>query len=240
MLWWPPFVVTCVAIGIGAAVLLASTSKADWRLLAFAFLGTLPMCALAFFVVRMPLDRIVDWALLGHYKVYRFLTTTYAPLTEEPAKLWPLLIPFFARKVNRRNAVPVAAALGLGFGVGEAWFVASQTLNSPEIALLPWYYLSGFMIERCLVCLMHGAFTSLVVVQIERGWGWRLLGFGGAAAMHYSVNFPIYLATLVPWVQGLIGLWVLVWFAIGLVLLVVLGLRGRRGKSPGSAAAAPI
>ncbi|MFN8539856.1 MAG: hypothetical protein U0232_20545 [Thermomicrobiales bacterium] len=82
------------------------------------------------------------------------------PLTEEPAKLWPLLIPAFARRITRENAVRCAVALGLGFGIGEIGFIAQLIYADGDFNALPWYNFSGFINERFMVCLIHGGFVT--------------------------------------------------------------------------------
>src|SRR3982751_5165983 len=116
--------------GSGAALGLIAP-RDERRLLALLILLELPMSVGTFYLVRRPLDGLVH-GLPGDAGVYRWLTTLYAPLTEEPAKLWPLLIPLIARRVGRDNAVRAAVALGLGFGLGEIALVAKFIRDAPQ------------------------------------------------------------------------------------------------------------
>jgi hypothetical protein len=54
-------------------------------------------------------------------RAFAVFDTCFAPLTEEPAKLWLLLVPAFVGRLRKENAPGVAMAIGLGFGLGEAW-----------------------------------------------------------------------------------------------------------------------
>jgi len=66
----------------------------------------------------------------------------------------------------------LAMAIGLGFGIGEAWFVAWRFFQTqPQIARLPFYELTGFMTERILAMALHSVLTALPVsgVSLTRG-----------------------------------------------------------------------
>ncbi len=93
----------------------------------------------------------------------------YAPLTEEPAKWLPLLLPFIRSELRKENAAAFALAVGLGFGVGEICFLANQLGRVPEIAALPFWHLGGFISERALVCLLHGCFIAFIYQHAGRG-----------------------------------------------------------------------
>src|SRR5689334_13356331 len=91
----------------------------------------LPMSAAALLYVRAPLD---GWlaGMIADPATRTLVSTFYAPLTEEPAKLWPLLLPFVWRRLERANAVGVALALGIGFGIGEIGFLADRIARMPS------------------------------------------------------------------------------------------------------------
>src|SRR5690606_8942853 len=126
------------------------TPKEERGFLVMLLLVMLPMNALAFFVLRMPLDGWLSSRMGEQNEVLHFIRTLYAPVTEEPAKLWPLLIPFFYKRMKSIPVHRVALAVGLGFGIGEAWTVARLLSESPEIAEYPWYMLGGFIAERMM------------------------------------------------------------------------------------------
>lgn len=192
------------------------------RALLIAFLLVLPAQPLAFYLVRLPINEWLVGVLGKESGVYEAITLFYAPLTEEPAKLIPLLFPFILRDITRENFVRYAMTIGLGFGIGELWFIAERVTHNPEYASMPFYYFSGFLGERFQVCLLHGAFNSLVLWRL-RNKVW--LGFLLAAAAHFFGNFPIYLMAKdvggigqMAW-QVIISLWLAAYFLGGIALL---------------------
>ena len=179
---------------IGSFVFRRSTKK-EYLLYVLLFLATLPMSYLSTWYIRLPFDQWFQTVMMNH-TWYVFLTNFYAPLIEEPAKLWPLLIPFFYRKVTKENALKVALSLGLGFGVGELWFLAWRLSLNAQTVSVPWYQFSGFINERFLVCILHGAFTA-VTVYIWKKYNTRA-GIIGSMFLHFLVNFPIYVSGIDP------------------------------------------
>lgn len=166
--------------------------KEERTLLLSLILIELPMAFAFFYLVRLPLlDGFVQLFLTKGSPVYRFITIFYAPLTEEPAKLLPVLIPFFWRKINSTNALRAAFALGLGFGLGEIWLIASFVASAPAYANLSWYEFTGFINERFMVCAIHGVFTATALRKLHKGFIWGILG---AMGLHYLGNLPIYLS----------------------------------------------
>lgn len=209
----------------GAAVLVRGP-RGEGRLLALCFLLQLPVSALAYYLVRAPLDRAVH-GLLGDGSLYAWGRLLYAPITEEPAKLWPLLIPWIARRVTRSNATRIAAALGLGFGVGEIGLLADLIRASPRVVGLAWYEFTGFMVERFLVCLVHGLLTAMALL----GWkAWRIGLAGGlalATLLHLVVNLPIaavhagWFGTEPAMLTVLMSVWNAAFFIAALLVLLV-------------------
>jgi hypothetical protein len=212
---------------VWGAAILARGPRSDGKLLVTCFLLQLPVSAMTFHFVRAPLDRAVH-GLLGDGAHYAWGRLLYAPITEEPAKLWPLLVPWIARRVTRSNATRVAAALGLGFGVGEIGLLAELIHTNPRVAGLAWHEFTGFMVERFLMCLVHGLLTAMALL----GWkAWRIGLAGGlaiAVALHLAVNLPI-AAVHAGWfgsdptlVSHLMLVWNLAFFIAALVVLLVL------------------
>jgi hypothetical protein len=162
----------------------------------------------------------------------------YAPLTEEPAKLWPLLLPAFRRSIARGNAVRAAMALGLGFALGEMGFVASLVARQPEMLRLPFYQFSGFFFERLATCILHGGFTATALCRLpalgRNGNAGFAMGLAAAFALHLLGNAPIVIVAalgLAPAAsQMILGNWVIVYaMAMG-------GLLGFYARSLGRAA----
>ena len=228
-----------IAAGIvvaAAAVLLFVFAQPGRRwLYRVLFVLQWPMSAAAFHYVRVPLDGWVS-AAIGDRAVYVFLNMAYAPLTEEPAKLWPLLLPFVWRRLGRANAVGVALALGVGFGVGEIAFLAERLAREPAIAELPWSSFSGFVFERVLVCVWHSAFAAVTVGAAARRPALVPAALLGAMALHYLGNFPIFLASVDAFGLGPQGwsfallAWTLVYAVLMALLLAWLAWSGRRAR----------
>ena len=124
--------------------------KAPARWLWLAWLIVLPMQPLAFYGVRLPLDKLLVGWLGKTSAMYQLLTTFYAPVTEETAKLLPLLIPAILRDIRRDNFVRYALAIGLGFGIGEMWLIAYLIAKSPDLGNLPFYQYGGYAGERLM------------------------------------------------------------------------------------------
>lgn len=185
-------ITTVISIAaIGALIRHAGDSAPRW-LLILAFLSALPAQPVAFYFIRIPLHELLtQW--IGTGALLTAITLFYAPMIEEPAKWFSLVLPSLRRKLKLDNAVAVALAVGLGFGVGEIWFLAERLSRSPQIAALPFWQLGGFLLERIQVCFLHGAMIVLVFKRFAEGksvWPAALLGIG----LHFALNFPIFLA----------------------------------------------
>ncbi|HEY1787054.1 MAG TPA: hypothetical protein VGJ73_02810 [Verrucomicrobiae bacterium] len=171
----------------------------DNRFLWLAAVLALPLQPLAFYYVRLPLIHLVTVYVHTTPAVYQGLMTIYAPLTEEPAKLIPLLIPVIRRDIRVENFVRYALAIGLAFAIGEMWFIAHDLARNPAIAAEPFYRLYGYFAERLMTCVYHSAFLSMTLWQLRRR---VMLGLAGAMALHWLCNFPIF---LMSWNVGELG-----------------------------------
>lgn len=112
-----------------------------------------------------------------------------APVFEEAIKIAPLLLPWvWAFLGNPVDALWGGTALGIGFGLGEAAYLAWGVAQSPQYAGIPWYAFTGYAGERTAVCFVHGAITAVVVSGVQQG-GWHaLLGYLGGVALHALLN----------------------------------------------------
>lgn len=212
-------ITSALSLGAIGGSLLSRASKDERWFLGALILIMLPMNALAFHGIRTPMDAWLSASLGKTSGLYHFARVLYAPLTEEPAKLWPLLIPWFYRRAEAGHLVKAALAIGLGFGVGEAWTVAALLSKSPEIAAQPWYRLGGYINERAMVCVMHAAFTAAAIHGIIKRRS-VLKGLALAALLHFVGNFPIFLAQQNLWGLGrnawmvILQLWVFAYFLL--------------------------
>ena len=190
---------TAAAVAIFGTMIHKLRLPANERLLSLAATVALPLCPLAFFLVRLPLDHWLVAQLGATSAAYKWLATFYAPLTEEPAKLIPLLIPAIRRDLNARNFVRYALAIGVGFAIGEMWLLADRVARMPAFAALPFYQFGGYVSERLMVCMFHSAFVAVAL------WRWRrrfAFGVASAVALHWLGNFPL---SLMAWNAGGLG-----------------------------------
>lgn len=208
-----------LSLAVIGGTLFLRAPKEERGFLGILVVMMLPMNALAFYIVRIPLNAWLSSMMGKQNEILHFIQTLYAPITEEPAKLWPLLIPFFYRHMSVIPVHRVALAIGLGFGVGEMWTVASLLSKSPEIAEYPWYMLGGYVGERMMVCVMHAAFTAsaLALIFIRNR---VFLGVLTCVFLHFLGNFPLFLAGKnafdlgsTTW-QIVLPFWVFVYFLI--------------------------
>jgi hypothetical protein len=205
------------ALTIGTVVFRAAPA-ADRCMVGLAFLIALPLQPLVFYVVRLPVDAGVR-SLLGLSAAWGMVALLYAPLTEEPAKWLPLAFPAVGRKLAPANAVPLSLAIGLGFGIGEIWFLVHGLVASPNYPDLPFWMFYGFIIERVEVCFLHGVFVAVPIVRLAQGksfWPGAIAG----VALHFLTDFPIY-----PAQRGAFGLSGQVWslLLMGWVAALVVG-----------------
>ena len=199
-----PILITAALTSLIAAVVFGIVIHriklpANERLVWLAALIALPLQPLAFYLVRVPLDHWLVAQVGAGSRAYTWLVTLYAPLTEEAAKLVPLLVPAIFRDIRRENVARFALAIGVGFGIGEMWFVADRIARVPQFAGLPFYQFGGYVNERLMTCVFHSAFVSLSLLCLRRNLA---LGFAGAVTLHWLGNFPI---SLMNWNVGGLG-----------------------------------
>jgi len=197
---------TIVAAAIFGTLIHFLRLPARERLLWMAATLTLPLQPLVFYCLRMPLNHWLAAHLGSQSAGYTWWSTCSAPLTEEPAKLLVLLIPAVRRDIRPENFVRYALAIGVGFAIGEMWFIANGLAHNPAWARVPFYQFSGYAIERLMVCVFHSTFLAVTLWQLRRRFP---LGLAGAMALHWLGNFPIWLK---DW--NVFGLGQAVWFSI--------------------------
>lgn len=105
---------TAIAIALFGALIHRLRFTANERLLWLAALIALPLQPLAFYFVRVPLDNWLEGRLVHGSATYLSLISLHAPVTEEAAKLLPLLVP----AISARRTLPatlVQLLIGAGF-----------------------------------------------------------------------------------------------------------------------------
>ncbi len=119
-----------------------------------------------------------------------------APVFEEGFKMLPM-VPAASRIFLRDAARALGAglALGIGFGLGEAAYLAYGIAQSPDYNQLPWYMFTGFAVDRLIVTFGHGLLTSIAVLGLCHGGRRSLFGYLAAVGLHALINLgPILLA----------------------------------------------
>jgi hypothetical protein len=208
---------TAIAVAIFGALIRSLRSPANERLLWLAALIALPLEPLAFYFIRVPLDHWLEGQLVHGSATYLSLISLYAPVTEEAAKLIPLLIPAIRRDISPANFARYAIAIGLGFAIGEMWFIAEQIARVPAYQGMPFYLFGGYISERLMTCVFHSVFVGVALWRWRRGF---VFGVLGAMALHWMGNFPIF---LMAWDVG--GMGKTFWAAVvqGWLILYFLG-----------------
>ncbi|HSV63159.1 MAG TPA: hypothetical protein VLH83_07410 [Chthoniobacterales bacterium] len=213
---------TAIALAIFGTIVRKLKLPANPRLLLLAFLIVLPLEPASFYFVRVPLDHLLTSLLGRDSAILHWLVTFYAPLTEEPAKLVPLLVPAIRRDISRVNFGRYALAIGLGFAIGEMWFIAEIIARNPKFAETPFYFFGGYLSERLMVCLLHSAFVGVALACLRNRF---VLGVAGAMALHWLGNFPIFLMASNAFGLGAtfwaiaVQVWIIVYFVGALALL---------------------
>ena len=120
-----------------------------------------------------------------------------APLFEEAIKLLPMLLPaprIFLKEASQ--ALSAGLALGMGFGLGEAGYLAYGIAQSPAYGPLPWYMFTGFAWERLVVTFGHGLLTSLAILGLSSSWRKAVFGYLTAVGLHALINLGPVLSVL--------------------------------------------
>lgn len=173
-----------------------------------------------------PLKLAVDTPLW-----FSLLVWLNAPIFEEAIKALPILLPmrrFFLE--DARRALFAGLALGLGFGLGEAGYLAYGIARSTAYHALPWYMFTGYAFERIFVTFAHGLLTSLTILGVQRGGRKALFGYLSAVGLHALINLsPILLALkLVPAALASLGTYTAILAAL-VIFQKNIRLSGKRG-----------
>jgi uncharacterized membrane protein YhfC len=123
-----------------------------------------------------------------------------APIFEEAIKLVPLLPAARVFLKDASHALWSGLALGMGFGLGEAAYLAYGIAQSPEYNQLPWHVFTGYASERLIITFAHAFMTAIAVWGMYHGKRKALSGFLTAVGLHALINLgPVLLALqLIP------------------------------------------
>lgn len=195
--WAAVWVTAVVMLGAGVVwrVWLVRVAANMGSVLA-AFLMELPLCFLVNEYVKAPIFegiRAMAWGWsAGEPRspwLYVALLLWVTPLTEEAAKLLPAVIPETSLSLGSRVlSLQYGMSSGLGFGLGEAWYMAWGIAHSPLQARFPFYYYASYMTTRIVMCFAHGVMTGVAMTGLGRGIRASILGYLTAAALHAFLN----------------------------------------------------
>ena len=189
-IWIAAAIATALSVWIGRALLQAWIGRDHRYYLALAtslFLS--PM-------VNLGLKKPVLGYMLHRFHVspkmpewpwwFAILALLLVGVSEEAIKLAPLLVPSVRKSIPALgSAIPMAFAIGLGFAIGEIWYVAYRvSIADPVSASLPFYMLGGFTTERVGTVVVHSFLAFVALRGLLRGWLRFLLGAVTAMLAH--------------------------------------------------------
>jgi uncharacterized membrane protein YhfC len=192
--------------------LLCITTLNQWmqssHLTVWLIVAGLPLCLIVNRFIKTPIiTSIAAWTgvplQLGPNIPLWFISLIMlnAPIFEEAIKILPVILLTRQRFLHDASqALFAGLALGMGFGLGEAAYLAYGIAQSPTFNQLPWYTFTGFASERLIVTFAHGLMTSIAVLGLYYGKRNALLGYMTAVGLHAMINLgPILIALkLIP------------------------------------------
>lgn len=97
---------------------------------------------------------------------------------------------------NYKNTVVVAYCTGIGFGIGEIWYLVSLLLyySVPDANLIAW--LGGFGFERFFVTFGHAAMFMVIIYGYRKNDVWTGIYLLAAMIIHALYDLPIILASI--------------------------------------------
>lgn len=192
-IYWAAVVVT---VPVAGTVAMAWRAWHDRAALACFLIG-LPLSAIVNQHVKSPAllwlgNRSLPGGAGGEPWWLLFLVLWLAPLTEEAIKLLPLAAPDIREGLHGPSAaLRYGMASGVGFGLGEAWYLAWGISGIGAYASLPFYYFAGYMTGRLAITFAHGVMTSVAMSgmsAIGGGPASAAQGYMAAAGLHALLN----------------------------------------------------
>lgn len=202
------YIAAFIATGISAVLwggLIYWLSKREWKYLALMLI-LLPFSTIVNLWVKKP---VYDFLLFSLNVSSELSITTpwwlllfilfLAPITEEAIKLFPLAAKQVRRTIDKLSALWIGMALGIGFGIGEIWYLAWRFSMVPGFAGYPFYYFGGFIGERMMTVFIHGVMTAVAVTGFLKGRKGLLIGYVGAVFLHAFANISAMLYQIRLW-----------------------------------------
>jgi len=192
-IWIAAGIITILIFLIVGAILRKTIDFAKYKKeILFIFGLNLLLPTSLYYLIRIPIDHLLNGWFSSYPELLYWVKSLYAPITEEPGKALILLFPFCFKFLNKNTIQGAALSAGMGFGIGEAWLLAYLFAGNPTVNAYQWYEYTGFMNERFVVAIIHGAFVGLTMyfTVIKRSF---TLGIILAMLSHFLLNFPIML-----------------------------------------------
>jgi uncharacterized membrane protein YhfC len=196
-------VLTILLTGLLCIVTLHQLAHSPRRYVWLILVG-LPLSLIVNRFIKTPLvTTLATWTgvplKLGLEMPFWFILVIWlnAPIFEEAIKIFPILLPSSRRFLkDASQALWAGLALGMGFGLGEAAYLAYGIAQSPTYNQLPWYVFTGFASERLVVTFGHGLLTSLALLGLSYGRKKALFGYLTAVGLHAFINLGPVLSAL--------------------------------------------
>lgn len=205
-------------------------------------LAGLPLSLIVNRLIKIPLiNSIIKWADIPSSPIsdmplwFVIVILLSPPVFEEAIKVFPMLIRTLRIFLSSAShALWSGLALGFGFGLGEAIYLAYGIAQSPTYNQLPWHVFTGFLSERLIVTFGHGFMTSIAVLGLYYGKRKAVFGYLSAVGLHTLINLgPILQALkLIPAVVSSMGIYVFILAAFVIFQKYARTLRKTSGTSP--------
>jgi uncharacterized membrane protein YhfC len=176
-----------------------SAHRYDWLILA-----GLPLSLIVNRFIKIPLiTSLAAWTStplrLGPDMPLWFIILIWlnSPIFEEAIKILPMLLPISRVFLHDPSqSLWAGLALGMGFGLGEAVYLAYGIAQNPAYNQLPWHTFTGFASERLVVTFAHGLMTSITVLGLHYSKRKALFGYLTAVGLHALINLGPVLSAL--------------------------------------------
>lgn len=197
------FIIAAIAtlISIIPIILIQFWLKFNWKYYIIPLLIMLPGSA----IINLGLK---DWIFLGLsqwspnnnyvlFLVYFPIWVLIVGITEELFKIIPIAIPRFKEemKSSELTKVQIGWSLGIGFGIGEIWYLAFLIALDPNFEGIRWFLFTGFLFERVLVVILHAGMTILTLYGFNKKKLWLtiILGIISHGIIDYIAVASLYL-----------------------------------------------
>ena len=177
--------------------LVARWGNLEINKVSIAIIAGLPLSAIVNLLIKKPviLYMLKVSAFENHINILPIhiliLTLLVVGFSEEAIKMAPVLLPPISEMLFRSKYYKIAFSwfIGVGFGLGEAYYIAYAISLNPVYSGYPYYFFTGYMNERTIVSLIHGILTVLAL------YGWpssrRIIGtYTLASIVHSVIDIP--------------------------------------------------